>query len=73
VTSIERTDTDATLTFTWGRCTLHASPDTLTLRLDAAEQDHLLQLQSLITHRLEAISRRDHLTITWQPTVTASQ
>lgn len=36
VTSIEWTDTDATIAFERARCTLHATNDTLTLRLEAA-------------------------------------
>jgi hypothetical protein len=70
VTSVEWNNTDATITFEWARCTMHASADTLTLRLEAATAAQLGTLQLLIGHRLEAISRREHLGVGWQPAVT---
>jgi hypothetical protein len=55
-----------TVTFTpWGRCTLAAGPHTLTLRIEAADEDGLCQIRDVVTRDLERFSRRDPLTVTW--------
>jgi len=60
-------DTSGTLTFTpWGRCTLEADAGTLTLRIDAVDQDGLSQIRDIVTRDLERFSNRDPLTVTWQ-------
>jgi hypothetical protein len=60
-------DTFATVAFTpWGRCTLGADAGTLTLRIDAADQDGLIQIRDIITRDLRRFSSRDPLTMTWQ-------
>jgi hypothetical protein len=48
-----------------GRCTLRADPGVLTLRAEAADEEHLHQLQQRIADRLEQVGRRDRLTVTW--------
>ncbi len=63
---VEWSDTAGTLTFSWGRCTLQAGPDTLTARAEAASQESLQRIQDLITRNLERFGRRDHLKVTWQ-------
>lgn len=63
----EWSDTRGTIDVGWGRCTLQAGPDTLTLRVEAADQDSLQRIQQLITGRLQKIGRRDALQVTWQP------
>jgi hypothetical protein len=62
----EWSDTRGTVTFTpWGRCTLVADADTLTLQIDATDEDGLGQIRDVITRDLERFSRRDPLTVTW--------
>jgi hypothetical protein len=64
-------DTSGTVTFTpWGRCTLGADASTLTLRIDAADQDGLTQIRDIITRDLLRFSNRDRLTVTWQQSET---
>ena len=60
-------DTSGTVTFTpWGRCTLDADAETLSLRIDAADQDGLTQIRDIITRDLKRFSNRNPLTVTWQ-------
>jgi hypothetical protein len=63
----EFSDTDAVITFGQGRCTLHATDDTLTLHAEADDLEQLRRIQDGITRRLERISRRDQLTVAWSP------
>jgi hypothetical protein len=71
----EWSGTDGTLTFSGGRCTLHAGPDTLTVRVDATSEEELQRIQGLITRNLERFGRRDQLKVNWQqpeaPTIQA--
>jgi hypothetical protein len=53
--------------FGWGRCTLDADTDALTLHAEADDPRRLRQIQDGITARLERIGRRDQLTVTWTP------
>jgi hypothetical protein len=63
----EWSDTGGTVTFTpWGQCTLAADTGTLTLRIDAPDDDGLTQIRDVIDRDLERFSRRDPLTVTWQ-------
>jgi hypothetical protein len=63
----EWSDTRGTVTFTpWGRCTLAASTETLTLRIEATDEDGLHQIQDVVTRDLDRFSRRDPLTVTWR-------
>jgi hypothetical protein len=66
VRHVEWTDTDGTLTFSWGRCAVQAGPDTLTVRAEAANEENLQGIQDLITRNLERFGRRDHLKVTWR-------
>ena len=56
---------------------MQGSPDTLTLRAEATNEENLQRIQDLITRNLERFGRRDHLTVNWQrpeaPTVQASE
>jgi len=70
----ECSGTDGTLTFSWGRCTLHAGPDTLTVRAEAASEENLQRIQDLIARNLERFGRREHLMVHWQrPQAPATQ
>jgi hypothetical protein len=66
VQNVEWSDTDGTISFGLGRCTLHASPNELILRVEAPDEESLRRLQDLVGHRLEAIGSRDHLLVQWQ-------
>jgi cytochrome P450 len=59
------TSTDGVIDFGWGRCTLRATSEALTLRAEAGDQEQLQRIQDGITARLERIGRRDQLTVTW--------
>jgi hypothetical protein len=63
----EWTDSSGTVTFTpWGQCTLAADADTLTLRIDAVDENGLAQIRDVITRDFERFSRRDPITVTWR-------
>ncbi|GAA3342959.1 hypothetical protein GCM10020358_39900 [Amorphoplanes nipponensis] len=59
-------DTSGTVTFTpWGRCTLTAADNTLTLRIDATDDDGITRMREIIDRDLQRFSRRDPLTVSW--------
>ncbi len=45
---------------------MHAGPDTLTVRAEAASEENLQRIQNLVTRNLERFGRRDHLKVNWQ-------
>jgi len=63
----EWSDAQGTIEFAWGRCSMQATEDALTLHAEAATEDGLRRIQDGITRRLETIGRRDQLTVTWRP------
>ena len=63
----EWSDTSGVIDFGWGRCTLDATDEALTLRAEADDPDRLQRIQDGIARRVERIGRRDRLTVTWQP------
>lgn len=66
VQHVDWTNTTGTIHFPQGKCTLAATPDALTVRLDADDENSLRQLQDGVTRRLETIGRRDNLTVHWR-------
>lgn len=63
----EWSDTSGTVTFTpWGECTLTVGTGTLTVRIDASDEEALTRIRDIVTRDLERFSRREPLTITWQ-------
>lgn len=62
---VEWTDSDGTLTLSWGTCALHADPDALTVRVTADTEENLARVRDLITADLERFGRRDRLAVTW--------
>ena len=66
VQHVDWTDTSGTIRFPQGTCTLSATADTLTVRIDADDEDALRRLQDGIGRRLDTIGRRDQLTVHWQ-------
>ncbi|WP_377273001.1 DUF2218 domain-containing protein [Peterkaempfera sp. SMS 1(5)a] len=67
VQHVDYSDTHGVVRFAEGRWTLHATPDTLTLRVEADDEQTLQRLRDAATARLEKIGRRDRLTVTWNP------
>jgi hypothetical protein len=60
--------THGAVTFTpWGQCTLTAGADTLTLRVEATDEDNLRKIQDIITRNLARFGRRDGVAVNWQP------
>jgi hypothetical protein len=45
---------------------MQASPDTLTVRAEAADEENLRRVQDLVAARLGRFGRHDHLTVIWQ-------
>jgi hypothetical protein len=66
VLRVEYSDTDATLRLDWGQCTMRAGGDTLSLRLEAADEASLGRLQELLTADLERFGARERLTVDWR-------
>lgn len=66
VQDVDYSDTCGVIRFDEGQFTLQATSDTLSLRVDADDEDTLQRLQNGIAARLEKIGRRDRLTVTWQ-------
>ena len=66
VEHVDCTDTHGTVRFADGRWTLDATPDGLTLRVDADDEAALRRLQDGIVARIEKIGRRDGLQVRWQ-------
>ncbi|MGH3843803.1 MAG: DUF2218 domain-containing protein [Pseudonocardiaceae bacterium] len=63
----EWSDTHGIITLApWGQCTMDASADTLTVRVEATDEDSLRRIQELVADRLTRYGRRDQLTVTWQ-------
>jgi hypothetical protein len=52
----------------WGRATLGARDDRLTVRAEATDQQNLHRIQEILTRDIERFGRRDHLTLTWTGT-----
>lgn len=68
VLGVEFADTHGTLDLSWGRCVLQADPDALTVRVEAATEEHLHGVQRIIAADLERFGHRDNLTVNWSPT-----
>jgi hypothetical protein len=66
VKHVEWSDTYGIVSMSWGQWTMQATPDTLTVRAEAADEDSLRRIQDLVAERLGRFGRRDHLTVSWQ-------
>ena len=66
VQHVEWSDSHGLINTEWGRCTVQATSDALTLRVEAADEEALQRLQDRVTHRVETIGRRDDLKVNWQ-------
>ncbi len=63
---VEWTETHGTVTFSWGKITMRASPGGLALHAEAADEENLQQIQDLVAGRLAKFGSREHLTVQWQ-------
>lgn len=63
---VEWSETHGTVNFGWDQCTMQATPDTLTLRAEAADEETLQRIQGLLAGHLNRFGRRDDLTVNWQ-------
>jgi hypothetical protein len=62
----EWSDARGTVTFTpWGQCTIAADGKTLTVRIEAGDEDGMRQIRDVISRDLERFSRRDPLAVNW--------
>jgi hypothetical protein len=70
---VEWTETEGTVTFPGGQCTMRASGDALLLRAEAADGAALEFIENLIGSHLGRFSRREPLTVTWHPAEASAQ
>src|SRR6266700_2014910 len=49
----------------WGQCAIEASADTLTLRVEATDEEDLRQIQDVLTRDLGRFGRRERLPVKW--------
>jgi hypothetical protein len=63
---VEWSESEGTVSFPRGQCTMQATSDALVLRAEAADEETLQFIQDLITSHLDRFSRREHLTVAWQ-------
>lgn len=62
----ECTETAGVLTFNSGaRCTISATPNQLTVRIDADVEHTMNQVRDVITRDLERFGRRDGIFVSW--------
>ena len=66
VQHVEWSDTYGIVRLSWGQWTMQTTPDTLTLRAEATDEENLRRIQDLVAARLEIIGRREHLKVNWQ-------
>jgi hypothetical protein len=64
---VEWTETEGTVTFPGGQCTMRADGDALLLRAEAVDGAALEFIENLIGSHLGRFSRREPLTVTWHP------
>ena len=63
----EWSETHGVITFTPnGRCTMDADATTLTVRIEAADDEAVRRIQDIVTQDLARFSSRDPLTLTWR-------
>jgi hypothetical protein len=67
IRSVDWSDTHGTIDFGVGQLTLHATPDTLVLHVEVADEQALHHLQHAIADRVEKIGRHDRLAVSWHP------
>lgn len=68
VRAVETSGGHGRIEFDWGQILLDASPEALTIGLDAADEHALAQAEKLIAHRLQTIGHREDLIVVWSRT-----
>ena len=66
VQHVECSETSGMISFGWGRCTMQATPGTLTLRAEAADDESLQRVQDIVARDIERFGKRNQLTVSWQ-------
>ena len=66
VQHVEWSDTYGIVRLSWGQWTMQTTPDTLTLRTEATDEENLRRIQDLVAARLEIFGRRGQLKVNWQ-------
>jgi hypothetical protein len=66
VRHVEWSETHGTVSLPWGTWTVETTTSGLTLRVEAADEKGLRQIQDLVAGRLENIGRRDRLKVIWE-------
>ncbi|MFD7280993.1 DUF2218 domain-containing protein [Streptomyces sp. NPDC059862] len=66
-------DTEGDVSPPWGRISLRAAPGTLTVRVEAADEENLGRLQDLVAGHVERFGRRDGLQVRWRGLETSAQ
>ncbi|MEV4113458.1 DUF2218 domain-containing protein [Nonomuraea sp. NPDC049695] len=61
----EWSETDGTISLDWGTCTLRATPEALTLHVEAVDEERLQRIKALLTRNIARMGRRDDLTVDW--------
>jgi len=67
VRQVDCSGTEGTVSLDWGRWTMRASPGLLTVRAEAADEEDLRRIQSMLAARLQKLGWREGLTVTWRP------
>lgn len=62
---VEWSDDRGVASFGWGRCTLRAQPDVLTLRAEAPDEEKLRRVEELVADHLKRFGKRDRLRVPW--------
>lgn len=70
VLGVDRHETRGVVDLSWGRCTVDAGPTTLTVRIEAVDDQKLRQVQGIIAADLERFGRKEELAVIWQPVTT---
>jgi hypothetical protein len=63
---VECSEASGMISFGWGQCTMQATPGTLTLRAEAADEESLQRVQAIIARDIERFGKRNRLTVNWQ-------
>ena len=66
VQQVDWSETQGTVSFGWGKCTMQAAPGTLILRAEATDTERLHQVQEIIAADIERFGRREHVQVIWQ-------
>jgi len=68
---IDWSETQGTVGFGRGKCTMRAAPSTLIPRAEAIDTEHLRQVQQIVTADIERFCKREHVQVIWQEPVPA--